>query len=95
MCALTWRHVVCIWHALTHTPTGAAAKLLARGTAERHAQRGVLALAARRLAGEPGAKLTPAQAAAAVRVQRVMAALTAALLRLDGMLAVFANVMPA
>jgi hypothetical protein len=69
-----------------------AAKLLTRGAFERESKRGLLELAQRKLDGEAGIKMTRKQIADAVRVKAVMGALTASLLRLDGMLAKFANV---
>ena len=66
---------------------------MARGAHERRARQRVLSLAQRRIDGDAGVKMTAAQLAETHRVRHVMGALTAALLRLDGMLAKFDTVL--
>ena len=69
-----------------------AAKLLSRAAFERKKRQWVLELAQRRMAGEASIKMTAAQVAEVGRARAADSALAAALLRLDGMLALFVSV---
>jgi hypothetical protein len=90
-CSLFWRDLGLQILGLLGS-TVCAARLLARQEYERQSKEDVLRLASRKLGGEAGVKMTTEQIASAQWVQAITSALSASLLRLDGMLAKFNDV---